>query len=66
MLSTLIYIYFIGAIAVTGIGSYGCYSGKFSGNQVAIGLEGPLCYGVVAGVGVAWPVVGGYFLMEMN
>lgn len=66
MLSTLLYIYLAGALAVTGAGSYGCYKGYFSGNQAAIGAEGPLCYGIAAGVGVAWPIVGGYILMEMD
>lgn len=64
MLSTLLYIYLTGAVAITGIGSYGCYKDKFNGH--VMGISGPLCYGVVAGVGLAWPVVGGYVLMEMN
>lgn len=64
MLTSLFYIYLTGAVAITGVGSYGCYTKSFSGNGVAIGVEGPLCYGVVAGAAVTWPIIGGYILMD--
>jgi hypothetical protein len=64
MLTALLYIYLTGAVGITAAGSYGCYSGALSGNQVAIGVEGPLCYVAVTGAGLTWPIIGTYILVN--